>query len=89
MFNLKLNNYMPETKEITRLHVVIDTENHYDKIGDIDGGMFDERWLENYIKSHGSEKLLKKLAQMQTQVINTETKINLEIQNNCCGSVGH
>ena len=55
--------------KITTLYVVIDSENSYDNIGDIDGGLFDEKWLENHIKSHGSEQLIEKLASMQMQVL--------------------
>lgn len=69
---------MAETKEITKLFVVTDSETYYDKIGDIDGGMFEESWLKSHIKSHGSEQLIKKLASMQAQVINTENLINKE-----------
>jgi hypothetical protein len=37
---------MAETKKITSLYVVTDLETSYDNIGDIDGGMFDDEWLE-------------------------------------------
>ena len=66
---------MAETKEITRLHVVVDSETYYENIGDIDGGMFDSEWLEGYIRRHGSEKLIKKLAYMQRQVVDMEVRI--------------
>ena len=66
---------MSETKEITRLHVVIDSETSYDNIGDIDGGLFDFTWLVTHIKSHGAEGLIIKLAEMQTQVIDTRNMI--------------
>lgn len=41
---------MAETKEITRLYVVTDSETHYDNIGDIDGGLFNDEWLEKTYK---------------------------------------
>ncbi len=66
---------MAETKTITKLHVVIDTENSYDNIGDIDGGMFDDDWLKEYLKNHGPNKLIMKLSSMQTQVINSYYEI--------------
>lgn len=66
---------MAETKEITRLHVVIDSETPYDHIGDIDGGLFDEVWLESYVKSHGIEKLIIRLSRMQHQVLSMSDKI--------------
>lgn len=70
---------MSETKNITSLYVVTDTENSYDKIGDIDGGMFDDVWLENYIKNHGTEKIIGKLAHMQMQVLQISDKINRDV----------
>lgn len=73
---------MAETKEITRLYVVTDTETSYDNIGDIDGGMFDETWLYNHIKSHGTDGLLKKLAFMSRQIIETDIKVYNDIHNN-------
>lgn len=66
---------MAETKEITRLSVVTDSETSYDNIGDIDGGLFDFTWLMTHIKSHGAEGLIIKLAEMQTQVIKTRNMI--------------
>ena len=66
---------MSETKEITRLHVVIDSETYYDNIGDIDGGLFNDEWLEQHIKSHGTEQLIEKLASMQMQVLAMKRKI--------------
>ncbi len=72
---------MAEIKEITKLYVVTDSETSYDKIGDIDGGMFDEEWLENHIKSHGSYGLIKRFAYMNRQVLNMEIKINNDKEN--------
>lgn len=66
---------MAKTKEITRLHVVTDSENYYDNIGDIDGGMFNEEWLENHINNFGSKGLLHKLSSMINQVIITEKRV--------------
>jgi hypothetical protein len=70
---------MAETKEITRLYVVTDSETHYDNIGDIDGGLFDDEWLEQHIKSHGTEQLIEKLASMQMQVLSMKYKTLREI----------
>jgi hypothetical protein len=66
---------MAETKKITTLHVVVDTENSYDVIGDIDGGMFDEQWLSEYIQNYGSGRLLNRLAYMTYQVIQAERNV--------------
>lgn len=66
---------MTETKKITSLYVVTDSETSYDKIGDIDGGLFDDEWLKSYIMSYGSEKLIKKMAMMQMQVLKIENEI--------------
>lgn len=79
---------MAETKEITRLYVVTDSETHYDNIGDIDGGLFNDEWLEQHIKSHGTEQLIEKLASMQMQVLSMKRKIQREISDKndevCC-----
>ena len=69
---------MAETKEITRLYVVTDSETSYDNIGDIDGGMFDEKWLKQHIISHGTEGLLERLGGMITQVLNVKYAYNRE-----------
>lgn len=69
---------MAETKEITKLYVVTDSETSYDNIGDIDGGMFDEEWLKQHIISHGTEGLLERLGGMIRQVLNTKYDYNRE-----------
>jgi len=69
---------MAETKEITRLYVVTDSETSYDNIGDIDGGMFDENWLKQHIISHGTEGLLERLGSMIRQVLNIKYDYNRE-----------
>ena len=69
---------MGERKEITRLHVLTDSETSYDNIGDIDGGMFNEEWLKQHIISHGTEGLLEKLGGMIRQVLNTKYDYNRE-----------
>ena len=63
---------MAETKEITKLYVVTDSETSYDNIGDIDGGMFDDEWLKQHIISHGTAGLLERLGGMIRQVLNTK-----------------
>lgn len=73
---------MAETKLITSLHVVTDSETHYDNIGDIDGGMFNEEWLENHIEKHGVTGLLERLSMMITQVCNTHVKVLNNRSNN-------
>ena len=44
---------MAETKRIASLFVVTDSETYYDKCGDIQGGLFDEQWLKDHIKTFG------------------------------------
>lgn len=66
---------MAETKEITSLCVVTDSETSYDNIGDIDGGHFDEKWLDNHIERHGADGLIKRIASMLLQVGNAELAI--------------
>jgi hypothetical protein len=70
---------MAETKEIIERGIVTDSETHYDNIGDIDGGLFNDEWLEQHIKSHGTEQLIEKLASMQMQVLSMKRKIQREI----------
>ncbi len=60
---------MFETKLITSLYVITDSDNHNDKIGDIDGGLFPENFLENHIKKYGADGLLLKLSSMISEVI--------------------
>lgn len=69
---------MAETKIITRLSVVTDTETGRENIGDIDGGMFDEEWLKEHVRYHGSEGLLKQIAIMTYQVIEAVRSVNSE-----------
>ena len=72
---------MAETKEITRLVVVTDSETSYDHIGDIDGGHFNEEWLKRHIKSHGTKGLLEQIAYMNFQVWEMMREINREADN--------
>lgn len=74
---------MSESKVITSLHVLTDSENGYEHIGDIDGGGFDEQWLMQHIKTYGTEQLLSKIAYMNWQVYDTMRKINAENDSNC------
>lgn len=69
---------MAETKEITRLVVVTDSETSYDNIGDIDGGYFNEEWLKRHIKSYGTKGLLEQIAYMNFQVWEMMREINRE-----------
>ncbi|MFW5757820.1 MAG: hypothetical protein ACOCYO_03980 [Bacteroidota bacterium] len=69
---------MAETKLITSLYVITDSETSYDKIGDIDGGLFPDGFLEKHIKAHGVEALLEKLASMTSAVITTKYNIERE-----------
>lgn len=69
---------MAETKIITSLHVVTDTETGQEKIGDIDGGCFDDNWLYNHVMQHGAGRLLEVIAWMTYQVVNVQRKIAIE-----------
>jgi hypothetical protein len=75
---------MAETKVITSLFVVTDSETSYDNIGDIDGGGFDEKWLKDHIKNHGIDQLLKSIAWMNYQVFQTYRDVNSERMNENC-----
>jgi len=69
---------MAETKKITCLYVVTDSETSYDNIGDIDGGYFDKEWLKNHIWNHGTEGLLQQLAYMNYQIFEILREVNGE-----------
>ena len=78
---------MAETKLITSLYVVTDSETSYDNIGDIDGGLFPDGFLEKHIKAHGAEGLLEKLASMTSAVITTKYNIAREESERGCFNV--
>jgi len=73
---------MAESKIVTSIHVIIDTENAYDNIGDIDGGCFDKTWLVNHIRIHGPDQLLKKISYMNHQVYSALLECIAEKENN-------
>ena len=52
---------MAETKRITSIHVITDSENSYDHIGDIDGGGMDKEWLKSHIAKYGADGLFQKI----------------------------
>jgi hypothetical protein len=67
---------MPETKRIASLYVVTDTETSQEKIGDIDGGLFDHDWLRQHVASHGSAGLIEALAYMNHQIVQAQRDYN-------------
>jgi hypothetical protein len=69
---------MAETKKITSLYVVTDSETSYDNIGDIDGGGIDKEWLKKHIKSYGADGLFKQIAWMNFQVFEAMKEVNQE-----------
>jgi hypothetical protein len=69
---------MAETKKITCLYVVTDSENGYENIGDIDGGGIDKDWLKTHIKSHGADGLFKQIAWINFQVFEAMREVNQE-----------
>ena len=69
---------MAETKKITSLYVVTDSENSYEHIGDIDGGGIEKEWLKNHIKRHGADGLFKTIAWMNFQVFEAMREVNQE-----------
>jgi hypothetical protein len=73
---------MAQTKEVTRIYVVTDSENNYEHIGDIDGGGFEDYWLRNHIKNHGHQGLLDAIAWMTFQVWGMVRQVNMEESNN-------
>ena len=70
---------MAETKRIASLFVVTDSETHYDKCGDIQGGLFDEEWLKEHIKKFGRSGLLQKIFWMSYQIHQAYMDVNAEI----------
>ncbi len=69
---------MAETKEITQLFVVTDSETSYDNIGDIGGGGFNKDWLKKHIKAHGTEGLFQQIAWMDFQIFEMLREVNGE-----------
>jgi len=69
---------MAETKEVTRIYVVTDSDNGYEHIGDIDGGGIEDGWLRNHIRNHGHQGLLDALAWMTFQVWGMVREVNAE-----------
>lgn len=72
---------MAEFKKITTIYVVTDTEQSTEQIGDIEGGLFPDGFLEKHIKSHGSEQLLECLAGMISAVIFAKYKVERRHEN--------
>jgi hypothetical protein len=70
---------MAETKRIASLFVVTDSETYYDKCGDIQGGLFDEQWLKDHIKTFGRDGLLQKLSWMSHQIHQAYMDVNDEL----------
>lgn len=68
---------MAETKVITQVHVVLDTETGQEQIGDIEGGGFNEDWLRKHIAKHGTAQLLHTISYMAFQVIDAERWVNV------------
>lgn len=66
---------MAETKLISSLYVVTDSETYYEKIGDIDGGLIDQDWLRKHIINHGSHGLLFKLSSMISSVVEMQYEV--------------
>ena len=75
---------MAETKRIASLYVVTDSETFYDKCGDIQGGLFDEQWLKEHIKTFGRDGLLQKLSWMSYQIHQAYTDVNAELDAKIC-----
>lgn len=67
---------MGETKVVTSLHVVTDTETGQQQIGDIEGGAFDKDWLKSHISDNGSAGLLRTIAWMNFQVVEAQREVS-------------
>lgn len=59
---------MSEKKRIGTTWVIIDDDTGMYHIGEVDGG-FDRQLLRQHIEDHGSDELLRHLANMTTMVI--------------------
>ena len=70
---------MAETKQITSVFVVTDSETRYDNIGDIQGGGFDKQWLKSHIKAFGRDGLLRTISYMNYQVHDAFRQVNAEL----------
>lgn len=69
---------MAEHEMITAIHVVTETEQATENIGDIEGGLFPDGWLNEHIESHGAEQLLECLARMTSAVITAKREVERE-----------
>jgi len=70
-----------ETKKLTSISFVVDTDVSYYKIGEVQGS-FQEDELRDYIKRFGHEKLCIHLAFLQFQVWKSLREINSGIVDN-------
>ena len=66
-----------ETQKLATVSFVTDTDVSYYSIGEVEGA-FQQGQLEDYIRSHGHEKLCSQLGYMQFQIWKAVRKINGE-----------
>lgn len=69
---------MAETKDITKIVVVTDSENGYEHIGDIDGGGINKDWLKDHIRKHGPDGLYRVAAWINFQTFEALREVNAE-----------
>ena len=66
-----------ETKKLTTISFVTDTDVSYYQLGEIEGS-FEKEQLKDYIKRFGHEKICTQLAFLQFQVWDTLREVNSE-----------
>lgn len=66
-----------QTQKLATVSFVTDTDVSYYQIGEVEGA-FQQGQLEDYIRSHGHEKLCSQLGFMQFQIWEAVRKINGE-----------
>ena len=79
---------MAETKTIGTLKVVLDSDNAYDFIGEVQGG-FDEQALQHHIANYGVNGLLETLNYMNWQVRDAMYKSRVDHEKFCTDGLPH
>ncbi len=70
---------MSERKTIARISVITDTENGYDRVGEVDGSFgYPPTELKEHIRKYGHSEILETLAHMSSQVMECVRQLRME-----------
>lgn len=70
---------MSERKTIARISVITDTDNGYDRIGEVDGSFgYPPTELKEHIRKYGHSEVLETLAHMTSQVMECVRELRME-----------